>query len=45
MNYNLSELNLDGWEKKEQIIKHKSRKFLYQTNDEIFYIFVLAGGL
>lgn len=45
MDYNLSELNLDGWEKKEQIIKQKSRSFLYQTNDEIFYIFVLAGGL
>jgi len=45
MDYNLSELNLDGWEKKEQIIKQKSRHFLYQTNDEIFYIFVLAGGL
>lgn len=45
MDYNLSELNLDGWEKKEQIIKQKSRNILYQINDETLYIFVLAGGL
>lgn len=45
MDYNLSELNLDGWEKKEKIIKQKSRNILYQTNNEKFYIFVLAGGL
>ena len=45
MNYNLNELNLDGWEKKEQIIKQKSRNILYQINDETLYIFVLAGGL
>lgn len=45
MNYNLSELNLDGWEKKDKVIKHNSRHILYQTNNEIKYIFVLAGGL
>jgi len=45
MEYHFGELHLDGWEKKEQIIKQKSRNFLYQTNDETFYIFVLAGGL
>lgn len=45
MEYYFGELHLDGWEKKEQIMKQKSRNFLYQTNDETFYIFVLAGGL
>lgn len=45
MNYSLSELNLNGWEKKQQIVKQVSRKFKYVNDNEILYIFVLAGGL
>ena len=45
MDYNLSELNLDGWEKKDKVIKQTSRKFRYVNDNQILYIFVLAGGL
>ena len=45
MDYNLSELNLDGWEKKQHVVKQISRKFRYVNDNEILYIFVLAGGL